>query len=195
MREHARGATSSAGSAALAAGAPGGARRRARRPTICHRLARHDLEHAVDHDAVALVQAGLDHDVLLAVVVADDHRPHLGDAVRVDDVDEVAVRALLHRELRHDDRVRAASRPCTYAVTNMPGRSSVLRVGQHRAHQERAGVLAERRVGEVDLAAVRIERAVRAARSRRRSSRSFGAHDLALVDHRLAAAPSGSATR
>ena len=42
--------------------------------------ARHDLQHAVDDHAVTRVQAGDDDDVLLAVVVADDHRPHLGDA-------------------------------------------------------------------------------------------------------------------
>ena len=50
--------------------------RPARRDDL-HRLAGHHLEHAVDDDAVALVQAVDDHDVLLAVVVADDHRPHL----------------------------------------------------------------------------------------------------------------------
>ena len=32
----------------------------------------------------------------------------------------------------------------------MPGRSVPLGIGNHRAHEERAGVLAERRIGELD---------------------------------------------
>ena len=40
------------------------------------------------------------------------------------------------------------------------GLQLLFRVRQHRAHQERAGILAEGRVGEVDLPLVGIERAV-----------------------------------
>src|SRR5437762_10461027 len=42
-----------------------------------HRLPRHHLQHAVDHHALAALQALEDHDVLRAVVIAHHHRPQL----------------------------------------------------------------------------------------------------------------------
>src|SRR5882672_5887162 len=65
-----------------------------------------DFQCAVDHDPVAGSQAGRDQDALLARVVADHHGPQLGGAVVLYHVHEMAVGTLLHRELRHDDRVR-----------------------------------------------------------------------------------------
>ena len=79
------------------------------------------LQHAVHHHAVARVQAAQDHDVLVAVVVADHHRPHLGGPVLLDHVDQVAVRALLHGELRHDDRVRPHARRALTRSRTCPG--------------------------------------------------------------------------
>src|SRR5689334_12705984 len=55
-----------------------------------HRLTGNDLQHAVDHDAIARLQAVGDEDALVARVVADDHGAQLGDAVVLDHVDDVA---------------------------------------------------------------------------------------------------------
>ena len=62
---------------------PRGRRRRcsAARRHDGHRLARHDFQHAVDDDAVARVKSRQDHDVLVAVVVADDDGPDLRDVL------------------------------------------------------------------------------------------------------------------
>ena len=103
----------------LAASALG--RRRAGRDDR-HRLPGDDLEHAVDDDAITFGEALRDDDVLVAVVVADDHRADLGHVARVHDVHDVAVAALLHGKLRYDDGVRTqgadharASRTCRAA--------------------------------------------------------------------------------
>ena len=105
------------------------------------------------------LQAAHDDDVLLALVVADHHRAQLGVTVLLDDVDQVTVGALLHRELRHDDRVlpRAALHLGRHEHAGPQG---LLRVRQRRAHQERPRVLAEGRVGEVDAPGLRVGDAV-----------------------------------
>ena len=72
---------------------------------------------------------------LVADVVADDDRPHFGDVVRVDDVDQMPVAALLDRQLRDDDRVRAC-RAVQDGGHEHPRTQLPFGIGQHRANHE-----------------------------------------------------------
>src|SRR5215831_8750811 len=106
---------------------PGGARL-----ADLHRLPRNDLEGAFDDDAVAGRKARGDQDALLVRIVSDHHRPQLRGAVLLDDVHNMALRALLHRELGHDDRIR----PCSALHVRgdeHAGPKLALRVRQDRA--------------------------------------------------------------
>src|SRR5262245_31856204 len=123
------------------------------------RLAGDDLQHALDHDAVAGPQAIRDQDVLLVGVVTDHDGPQLRGAVFLDDVYEVPLRALLHRELGHDHGVRARA-ALDVRGDEHAGPQVLLRIRDHCAHLERAGLLAEGRIGEVDPARERIRLSV-----------------------------------
>src|SRR6185295_20339009 len=64
-----------------------------------HRRAGAELHHAVDDHALAFLQAVGDDPVAAAGPFAGLHRPRLGRALLVDDIDELALRALEHRAL------------------------------------------------------------------------------------------------
>ena len=115
-------------------------------------------ERAVDDDLVAGREA-LRDEPAVAVPVADDDRPQLGLVVLVDDPDEVALGALLHRALRDEDRVRP-DRAAQARAHVLVGTQHAFRIVDRRADQERAGLRVVRRVGERDLARVREQRAV-----------------------------------
>src|SRR5882672_1208115 len=123
------------------------------------RLARDDFQGAVDHHAVAGPQTLRDQDALLARVVAHHDGPELGCAVLLDHVHQMPVGPLLHRELRHDDRIGSRA-TLDVGRDEHAGTQLSLRVRYHRAHLERAGLLAESRIGEIDLAALGIRLAV-----------------------------------
>ncbi len=74
--------------------------------TILSGASRDDADRAVDHDALARLQAVGDEPVV-AVPRADFDHALMRLRVLVDDPHEVALRALQHRALRHQDRVRA----------------------------------------------------------------------------------------
>ncbi len=78
------------------------------------RRARGELEPAVHHHPFARLQP-LDDVPRVADPVADRHRPVLRLAVLVDHPDEVAARALQHRALRDEDRVRTGRAPDAHA--------------------------------------------------------------------------------
>src|SRR5258708_39755979 len=71
-----------------------------------HRSARSEAHQALDDHLVARLHAFLD-DPRIARPVADLDRPRLRGAFLVDHVDELALRPLEHRALRHGQRVGA----------------------------------------------------------------------------------------
>src|SRR5215470_407697 len=139
----------------------GGAFRLARAARLAdlHRLPRNDLEGAFDDHAVAGRKARGDQDALLVGIVSDHHRPQLGGTVLLDDVYDMALRALLDGELGHHDRLRPRA-AFDARGDEHAGPKLALRVREHRAHLERARVLAEGRVREIDLSGMRERRAV-----------------------------------
>src|SRR5947208_13314144 len=69
-----------------------------------HRRSRPQAHQALDDHAIAGLDALVD-DPGIARPFADFDRARLGGVVLIDDVDELALRALEHRALRHGDRV------------------------------------------------------------------------------------------
>src|ERR1700722_15282626 len=79
--------------------------------------------------------------------------------VVVDNPHKMAFRSLQNRALRHEDRIR--TNRARYSRTHELSRlQAALRVGERCAHEERAGLRAERRVGKADMTARRKYRAV-----------------------------------
>ena len=85
------------------------------------------------------------------------HRPRLGLALGVDDVDELALRAFEHRALRHHDRARP-HRALQHDAHELAGAQHAAGIGEFGARLARAGLGVDPHVGEV-------ERAARARRS------------------------------
>ena len=130
------------------------------------RRARREAHAAVDDDLVAVGEAFGDEPAV-ALPVADGDRPQLGLVLLVDDPDEVALGALLHRALRHHDRVGP----------DRADRAARARTGSAAARRRDCRPIARirnvpvcrvvRRIGERDRALVRKERCRRPSRSRR----------------------------
>src|SRR5208283_5192351 len=96
---------------------------------------------------------------VVAVPVANIDDSLFGLSVAVSDPDEMRLCALLHGALRHQDRVRAHG-TLDFDAHELPRSQYTLRVGEHGTNLEGAGVLGERRVGETDLALIRVNRTV-----------------------------------
>src|SRR5947207_10383706 len=71
-----------------------------------HRGSRPEAHQTLDDHAIAGLHALVD-DPGIARPLADLDRPRLCGALLVDDVDELALRSLHHRALRHRDGIRA----------------------------------------------------------------------------------------
>ena len=80
---------------------------------------------------------------------------HFGGVVALDDVDEMPLGTLHHRQLRDDDGVRTR-RAENVHVDEHAGAQAALRVGDGGAYQHGAGIGIVRGVGKVDLPAMRM---------------------------------------
>ena len=75
---------------------------------------------AVGDDLLARLDAARDHRVVVRRA-RDADRPHRDGAIGSDDVDVLALLAVLHGGRRHDDRVRRRSASCSVTWTSSPG--------------------------------------------------------------------------
>src|SRR5205085_811801 len=82
----------------------------------------------------------------------------IGLAVLVDDPDEVALRALEHRTLRHDDGA-GPYRAARFRAHELARLEHAVGIRDFGAHEEGAGLRIERRIDERDAPAVGIDRA------------------------------------
>ena len=117
-----------------------------------HRRPGRHADRAVDDDPLAGLQALVDEPVV-ALPVADFDDPLLDLFVLADHPDEVALGTLLHGALRHQDGVGTQGTEHAHAH-ELPGPQNRGRIRQHRAHEEGAGLLAERGIRETHAAAV-----------------------------------------
>ncbi len=171
VREH------RATSSRVRGGAAGGAAAARAGSDDRHRLAGHDLQHAVDDDAIARLQGPARTTMSVSpTIVADHDRTHLRDTVRVRP--RTTRWPLLPCCTASCGTTIAFGRiaPCTIAVTNMPGRSSSLGLGSTaRTRNEPVSWLNDGSA-EADLAAIRIDSTSPGQHdARRRSSRSWAA--------------------
>src|SRR4029077_13686297 len=91
--------------------------------------------------------------------VADLDQPRLCRAVLVDDVDELALRALEHRALRHGERV-GTRRAAQDHAHELAGTQYALRIGQLGARLARAGAGRDAHIGTNELAGALVQRPV-----------------------------------
>src|SRR5260221_5895000 len=131
-----------------------------------HGRAGAQLADPLHHHAIAGGEAARDHP-LVAEAMAGHDLPRLDLVALGDDKHRLGSLQLLHRLLRDADRLRAVERRDDDAH-EQPRAQQALRIGQRDAHLQRAALLVERRVDEIEPPRHRVLRAVRQADAERR---------------------------
>src|SRR6185503_4760881 len=119
---------------------------------------RAELHKAIDNDALTRLHARGD-DPVVAGPLARLHRPRLGGALLVDHVDELSLRALEHRALRHGEGV-GPGRAVQDHAHELSGAQGAVGIGNLGARLARAGRWRDADVGERELAFLRVDAAV-----------------------------------
>src|SRR5438105_7495599 len=123
-----------------------------------HRRARPQAHQSLGDHAIAGLHALVDHPGVTGPVT-DLDRARLCRAVFIDDVDELALRALEHRALRNGERIRAR-RAAQDDAHEFARPQLALGIGQLGTRLASAGGGGDAHVGEVELAGALVHRAV-----------------------------------